>query len=1018
MKLQAVTICINYADYLECIVENRKHFDRWVVMTAPADQATHDLCALHGIECQDSALLRTDGKDFHAVHNKGPILNEALEYLAHAPKSSLPAQTGAGSSEAHGLETPLEDPGWCVIFDADVLLPRHFRERVLALPLEPGAIYAAGGRKFCESREQFDLLRPHEPWERLVSRYSQALGFFNLFHLGTHPNRYPVRKPGLNGHDDWLFTTSFLEQRRKTLPFTVIHVGPAAENWGGRISKRYHATEEAPAGKATDFPSSLVNSPPHPSSSRAAVIGYFPGGKWKALLPVFSQIYLVDHFSIGSISGDPMREADRAVLRKLVSEEIAAAENVTILTPHSISSLAQVPDGSLDVLYFTGEISSDWLCSALPHWLPKLKEHGMICGDLYGLPHWPEATFTIALSLGVPARAAGGDFWWLQRSQIPRKALAEYSHEDEGDGVVILHVGNDHLDALLLSLYACRQQWKGRIEVWHGGAQDESLRILAAKLEATLRLFCPGTGDIAELLAEAGQSSRFQRSLFLTSGMLPLEPLERVFSEDPMAQSPPPGAPRYVQRQGDGTLQQGSVAVADATTYQNGHHGDCLITFRGSPSEWTADAWSYWCEMESAMTLSQAAEICTAPDVLVTSIISPAEAGDFQRNWLTWRFPAGTPVRLIVIGFTADEYWLPGLSPEVQLIYASEAEAAGPELLESCCAAAESAGKSKLLFVPSTASALPGAELFFNRGSKTAESFVHSSEAAVTEEKITGNRFIPGAMFAVLSLEKVRSLARQAFHRDLLGVHLYAADPGAIRQDLETYGWRFPKWHHWVGASESAGVGISARRKDTKENSPPAEEVIVLQTGEDAAGHEQLRRTFRQQNVAHRLVRLSSLGPSDIQPSEIADEDVRGCLDSSAVQAYLCAVVRWRRTYLRILQDSYERRLESILIIEDQNHLRSGWRANLAQAVAELPRGWMFLSLSSGGISASSPCSSHLAQFGSATRVSAARYSRIGIEAALHCLRHSRSEMNRWMSEHFHRFGNSYVINPSLCDPA
>ena len=138
MKLQAITICINYADYLECVIGNRRHFDRWIVMTVPMDAATHALCERHGIECHDSALLQPDGKDFHAVYNKGAVINEGIERL---------------------LETEKDDAAWCVILDADVLLPRHFSERVRAMPLEAGVLYGTAGRKVCETREQFEMLR-------------------------------------------------------------------------------------------------------------------------------------------------------------------------------------------------------------------------------------------------------------------------------------------------------------------------------------------------------------------------------------------------------------------------------------------------------------------------------------------------------------------------------------------------------------------------------------------------------------------------------------------------------------------------------------------------------------------------------------------------------------------------------------------------------------------------------------------------------------------------------------------
>src|SRR4030095_4279016 len=104
MKLQAVSVCINYADYLECILDNRKHFDRWIIMTVPEDRETISLCEREGLEYHLSKTLRPDGKNFNATWNKSLVLNEGLDAL---------------------------DPeGWVLILDADVRLPRHFRDRL------------------------------------------------------------------------------------------------------------------------------------------------------------------------------------------------------------------------------------------------------------------------------------------------------------------------------------------------------------------------------------------------------------------------------------------------------------------------------------------------------------------------------------------------------------------------------------------------------------------------------------------------------------------------------------------------------------------------------------------------------------------------------------------------------------------------------------------------------------------------------------------------------------------------
>ena len=155
MKLQAVTVCINYSDFLECILDNRAYFDRWVIMTVEEDATTIAFCAKHGLECIPSKTLKPDGSDFDASRNKSAILNEGLEALDPA--------------------------GWCLILDADVRLPRQFRRRLEALTLESGAIYGPTGRRVIEKREKFEMLVECEPWDRFQARYSGIIGFFQLF---------------------------------------------------------------------------------------------------------------------------------------------------------------------------------------------------------------------------------------------------------------------------------------------------------------------------------------------------------------------------------------------------------------------------------------------------------------------------------------------------------------------------------------------------------------------------------------------------------------------------------------------------------------------------------------------------------------------------------------------------------------------------------------------------------------------------------------------------------------------
>ncbi len=140
------------------------------------------------------------------------------------------------------------------------------------------------------------------------------------------------------------------------------------------------------------------------ADKNAAVIGYFPGGRLQAVTREFSTVYLVDYFCVHVPSGSTMIEGEQSVLRRHFDEQTAGDVRLRNLGVHSVEDVALIADGSLDLLYIPGEVAPEWLSRALPHWLPMMREGGVICGDVYGLPHWPDATYTIALLPGTPER--------------------------------------------------------------------------------------------------------------------------------------------------------------------------------------------------------------------------------------------------------------------------------------------------------------------------------------------------------------------------------------------------------------------------------------------------------------------------------------------------------------------------------------------------------------------------------------------------------------------------------------
>src|SRR2546428_297913 len=109
MKVFAITICVNYSDYLESILGNQKHFDRWLVMTVEEDRTTQELCRNAGIEVFTSKCLNADGRDFHAGLNKARVIDEAMAIFESNSQN--------GSS---GL-AEFANERWYLVLDADIL---------------------------------------------------------------------------------------------------------------------------------------------------------------------------------------------------------------------------------------------------------------------------------------------------------------------------------------------------------------------------------------------------------------------------------------------------------------------------------------------------------------------------------------------------------------------------------------------------------------------------------------------------------------------------------------------------------------------------------------------------------------------------------------------------------------------------------------------------------------------------------------------------------------------------------
>jgi hypothetical protein len=244
MRIEAVTVCSNYADFLAETVDSvLAVVDDWVVVTTPGDEATKRLCKRRGLRCLPTEVFARDGGGF----NKARGINYGLSHLS-------------GSD-------------WILHIDADVWLPPGTRHHLLHAELDRANIYGID-RLNCVGYEAWRAfllqhrVEPQYEWSCLVKPLSVPklplgariahrdyggycpLGFFQLWH-GSAGKSYPITYRGDAEHTDVLHALQWPRPRRALLPEVLaVHLesepAPMGANWKGRSTKPF-GPQPAPA---------------------------------------------------------------------------------------------------------------------------------------------------------------------------------------------------------------------------------------------------------------------------------------------------------------------------------------------------------------------------------------------------------------------------------------------------------------------------------------------------------------------------------------------------------------------------------------------------------------------------------------------------------------------------------------------------------------------------------------------------------------------------------------------------
>ena len=202
-KPTAVTVCVDYWDYLSITApKNKHHFEKMFVVTSTADHRTQQLCSDLGISCFCTDAFYRNG----AYFNKWLALEEGLSVLRK--------------------ESSLE---WLCLLDADIIWP----ETIYAPDLEIGNLYGPNRRMSTKPL-------PEKQWGAVpLWPLKEFSGFTQIFHVtDPHLPIPPWHQTDWKhaGGADTFFQALWPEDKRIRLPFEVLHIGPNGTNWCGRVN--------------------------------------------------------------------------------------------------------------------------------------------------------------------------------------------------------------------------------------------------------------------------------------------------------------------------------------------------------------------------------------------------------------------------------------------------------------------------------------------------------------------------------------------------------------------------------------------------------------------------------------------------------------------------------------------------------------------------------------------------------------------------------------------------------------
>jgi hypothetical protein len=226
VKVEAVTVCVNYSDFLaHTLPHNKNFFNNYVIVTSPDDIKTQKLCEYYYVKCVVTDAFYRDGATF----NKAAGINEGL--------------------------AALDCDDWVLHLDSDIYLPPFTRWFLELGNCDPRCLYGID-RQMCKSFEQWakylgdpfqysKLTFIHADRFPLGTRLARGdegylpIGYFQLWNPKWSRIKHYPAEIGTVDHTDVQFARLWQPQMRRLIAEIVaIHLESEDAHWGANWKGR------------------------------------------------------------------------------------------------------------------------------------------------------------------------------------------------------------------------------------------------------------------------------------------------------------------------------------------------------------------------------------------------------------------------------------------------------------------------------------------------------------------------------------------------------------------------------------------------------------------------------------------------------------------------------------------------------------------------------------------------------------------------------------------------------------